>query len=119
MSNADNNLLKFDNFKLDSEKKVLWFEDSPCEVPIKAIELLCVLIESKGEIVSKNELLKSVWQDSFVEESVLPQNVYFLRKLFKKHGIEENFIQTVPRRGYRFAGELSNDFEEETVFERE
>lgn len=119
MSNEDNNLLKFDKFKLDAKKKVLWYEDSPCDVPIKAVELLCVLTQSSGEIVSKDELMKNVWQDSFVEESVLPQNIYFLRRLFKKHGIEENLVQTVPRRGYRFAGELTEEFEEETVIERE
>ncbi|HSK31297.1 MAG TPA: tetratricopeptide repeat protein, partial [Candidatus Limnocylindria bacterium] len=69
-------------------------------------------------IVSKNELLNAVWEDSFVEESVLTQNIYLLRKLFKDAGLREDLIQTVPRRGYRFAGEVLPG-NSEMVIERE
>lgn len=119
MSNDDNNLRSFGEYNIDLNKKVLWYENSPVELPIKAVELLCVLVESDGEIVGKDELLDKVWQDSFVEESVLSQNVYLLRKVFKEHGIEENLIQTVPRRGYRFAGKVTELREDEIVIERE
>ena len=119
MSNEDNNLRRFENYELDLEKKILWFENAPVELPVKAVELLCVLIEGGGKVVAKDELLDKIWNDSFVEEGVLPQNVYLLRKFFKEHGIEENLIQTIPRRGYRFTGEVAETFEEEIVIERE
>lgn len=119
MSIKENNLRRFENYEIDLEKKILWFENSPVELPVKAVELLCVLIESGGEVVKKDELLNKIWNDSFVEEGVLPQNVYLLRKLFKQHGIEETLIQTVSRRGYRFAGEVVETDEEEITVERE
>ncbi len=119
MSSENNNLRRFENYEVNLEKRILWFEDGPVELPIKAVELLCVLIESEGKVVTKAELLEKVWQDSFVEESVLPQNVYLLRKTFKEHGVKDSLIQTVPRRGYRFAGEISETYDEETVIERE
>ena len=119
MSNEHNNLRRFKNYEIDLQKKILWFKDSPCKLPVKAVELLCVLIESDGSVVTKDELLNKIWQNSFVEEGVLPQNVYLLRKIFKEHGVTDNLIQTVPRRGYRFAGEVFELFEEETIIEHE
>ena len=102
MGNNGNNLRRFDQYRIDLDRKILWINDSPAELPTKAVELLCVLIENEGSVISKGELLDRVWQDSFVEEGVLPQNVYLLRKIFKLHGTSENLIQTVARRGYRF-----------------
>jgi DNA-binding winged helix-turn-helix (wHTH) protein/TolB-like protein len=64
-----------------------------------------VLTENCGEVVTKAELLDLLWADSFVEESNLSRHVYMLRKMFKSFGVD-NLIETVPRRGYRFAGEL-------------
>ena len=119
MTSKDNNLQRFERYGIDLEKKVLWYENAPVELPIKAVELLCVLIENSGEIVSREELLDSIWRDSFVEESVLTQNVYLLRKVFKEHGIEENLIQTVARRGYRFTGEIDEIADEEIVIEKQ
>ena len=115
MSSYNNNLREFDNFVIDLEKSVLLHEDEPIQLPFKAVELLCVLVENAGTVVTKEDLLDAVWKDSFVEESVLSQNVYLLRKTFKKYGSEKDFIQTVPRRGYRFFGEVSEVVEEETL----
>lgn len=118
MSNESNNLTQFDNFTLDTEKKVLWYEDEAIELPLKAIELLSLLVENSGELVTKEQIFDTVWKDSFVEDSVLTQNIYRLRKLFKKHGIKDELIKNVPRRGYRFLGEVSELVEEEIVIER-
>ncbi len=105
MSNKDNNLRRFDRYVIDLERKILWADGAIVDLPVKAVELLCVLIDRAGDVVSKSELLDQVWRDAFVEEGVLPQNVYLLRKTFKQYGSEENLIQTIPRRGYRFTGE--------------
>ena len=118
MSNEYNNLKEFEGFAIDGEKRVLWYENEPVDLPVKAVELLNVLIENRGEVVSKEELLEKVWNDSFVEEGVLPQNVYLLRKLFKEKGLDSKLIKTVPRRGYRFTGELTETDEEEITIER-
>jgi Tol biopolymer transport system component/DNA-binding winged helix-turn-helix (wHTH) protein len=119
MSNKNNSLKRFGEYGIDLEKKVLWYENEPCDLPVKAVELLCVLVENDGRVVTKDDLLEAVWPDSFVEESVLPQNVYLLRKLFKEHGSKENLIRTMPRRGYRFAGQLEEESEDEIIIERE
>ena len=111
-------LREFDRFRLDLEKKVLWSEGEPVHLPAKAVELLCVLIENRDEIVTKDELLRKVWHDSFVEESVLAQNIHHLRKTFKDLNFRENPIQTIPRRGYRFTGDV-RDVSGEFVIEHE
>jgi DNA-binding winged helix-turn-helix (wHTH) protein/TolB-like protein/Tfp pilus assembly protein PilF len=95
----------FGKFSLDTQKRVLWCESRPVNLPLKEIELLCVLTENSGEVVTKAELLDLLWADAFVEESNLSRHVYVLRKMFKGFGVDD-MIETVPRRGYRFTGEV-------------
>ena len=111
-------LCQFDRFRLDLGKKVLWENDELVHLPPKAIELLCELVEKHGEVVTKDELLSRVWSDAFVEEGVLTQNIHYLRKAFKDLNLPSDPIQTVPRRGYRFAGEV-HAVPDEIVFEHE
>ena len=118
MSSNGSHLRGFDRFQLDLEKKVLWHVNEPVHVPAKAVEVLCELVEKQGEIVSKTELLDRVWENSFVEESVLTQNIHLLRKTFKDLNVKENRIQTIPRRGYRFTGDV-RAIENEIVVEHE
>lgn len=106
MNNKLNNLREFGKFRLDAKKKVLWFENETVNLQLKEIELLCVLTENGGEVITKDELLNRVWADSFVEESNLSRHIYRIRKVFKEHGESEDLIKTVPRRGYRFTGEI-------------
>jgi DNA-binding winged helix-turn-helix (wHTH) protein/TolB-like protein len=105
MTNEYKLLREFGKCRLDVEKKFLWHDDQPVQLPLKAIELLCLLVESGGTIVTKDEIWQTVWKDSFVEETNLTHNIYLLRKTFRDLG-EPDLIQTVPRRGYRFAGEV-------------
>lgn len=100
-----NELREFGRFRLDAQKKILWHEDEPINLPLKEIELLCVLTEST-ELVSKDEILNRVWQNAFIEESNLSSHIYRLRKMFAKYGESEDIIQNVPKRGYRFTGEV-------------
>lgn len=105
MDNKTIKLRQFGPFKLDAEKRVLWHRGEPVDLALKEIDLLCVLTESSGEVVTKAELLDRVWHDSFVEESNLSRHIYVLRKMFKDLG-EDDIIQTVSRRGYRFVGDI-------------
>src|SRR5262245_50711179 len=101
MSSEVKHLREFGKFRLDVQKKVLWYEDQPISLPLKEVELLCVLTENGGEVVTKDELLEKVWVESFVEESNLSRHIYRLRKTFEEFGHSADLIQTVPRRGYR------------------
>jgi DNA-binding winged helix-turn-helix (wHTH) protein/TolB-like protein/Tfp pilus assembly protein PilF len=106
MSSNYNGLREFGKFRLDVSKRVLWFEDRPVNLPLKEIELLCVLTENGGEVITKEELLDRVWSNTFVIEGNLPRHIHSLRKTFKAYGESDDLIQTVPRRGYRFAGDI-------------
>lgn len=118
--NKFNGLREFANFRLDAEKRVLWAGESLVDLPPRAIDVLCVLTEQPGEVVSKAELINAVWKESFVEESNLTHQIYELRKTFKEYGCEEDLIQTVSRRGYRFTGKVTEIFldKPETLVER-
>lgn len=105
MTSNINNLRSFGDFRLDAERKVLWHGDEPVKLALKEIELLCLLTENGGEVVTKDEILSRIWTDSFVEESNLSRYVYRLRKMFAEYG-ESEIIQTIPRRGYRFTGKI-------------
>ena len=76
MSSKTGGLREFGKFRLDAKRRVLWFEDKPVNLALKEIELLCVLTENGGEVVTKDELLEKVWADSFVEDSNLSRHIY-------------------------------------------
>jgi DNA-binding winged helix-turn-helix (wHTH) protein/TolB-like protein/cytochrome c-type biogenesis protein CcmH/NrfG len=118
MSGENGHFREFGGFLLDVEKRVLWFEGAPVNLHLKEIEVLCVLTEAAGQVVTKDELLDRVWADSFVEESNLSRHIYLLRKTFKDHGKSEELIQTVPRRGYRFTGDVKAASDAELIIEK-
>lgn len=108
MLNGDNNLRNFGRCRLDVENKFLWHDDKPVDLPLKALELLCLLAGNDGAVVSKSTIWESVWQDAFVEETNLTHHIYLLRRKFKELN-EPDPIQTVPRRGYRFNPQSNGD----------
>lgn len=102
MANEISSLYEFGDFRFNTETMTLWRGDELISLSPKALELLKLLVERRGEIVSKQEIFDSVWADTFVEDGVLTQNIYTLRKVL---GTDENgkqFIENVARRGYRF-----------------
>src|SRR5204862_743716 len=74
----------------------------PVGLAPKAFETLLVLVEGGGKIVERGKIIEEVWPDAFVEEQNLTFNVSVLRKLFTEAGEGERYIETVPKRGYRF-----------------
>jgi DNA-binding winged helix-turn-helix (wHTH) protein/TolB-like protein/Tfp pilus assembly protein PilF len=118
MGNENGHLREFGKFRLDARRRVLWCDNEPVNLPLKEIEILCVLTENGGQVVTKDEIISRVWADSFVEESNLSRHIYLLRKTFKDYGESESLIKTVPRRGYRFAGEVNHDVRDHFVIER-
>ena len=93
----------FGPFRLDVQRQELRLGAEPVPLTPKAFDTLRVLVEAEGAVVPKEELLALVWRDRFVEESVLSQNVYTLRKVLGEGDEGRTYILTVPRRGYRFA----------------
>ncbi len=104
MSNGVNNLYEFGSFRLDCDTRTLWRDSDVVSLSPKALELLTLLIEHRGEVVSKQDIFDSVWSDTFVEDGVLTQNIYTLRNTLGRDENGKQFIETIPRRGYRFAG---------------
>ncbi|MCA1609109.1 MAG: winged helix-turn-helix domain-containing protein, partial [Acidobacteria bacterium] len=76
MDHGNNDLREFGKFRLDAKKLVLWYKGEPVNLAPKEIELLAVLTETAGEVVTKADLLDKIWRDSFVEESNLSRHVY-------------------------------------------
>lgn len=97
---------EFGEFVLDPREKVLFRNGTPVPVAPKVLQLLFVLIENHDHIVEKEKLMEEVWADSFVEESNLTYSVRQLRKVLRDDIHKPQFIETVPRRGYRFIGEI-------------
>ncbi|MGH9948329.1 MAG: winged helix-turn-helix domain-containing protein [Pyrinomonadaceae bacterium] len=108
MSSVVNNLYEFGSFRFDPETEILWREDNVISVSPKALAVLKLLLERNGELVSKQEIFDSVWADTFVEDGVLTQNIYSLRKALGPDEDGKQFIETVARRGYRFAGQIKS-----------
>ena len=107
----DNSLLQkrvyeFGNFRLDTAERVLQSAGRPISITPKALELLTVLVENRGHIVAKEDLMRQVWPGTFVEENNLAFNVSVLRKLFGESGAAPRYIETIPKRGYRFIAEV-------------
>jgi adenylate cyclase len=117
MLNGHSNLLEFGKCRLDVDKKLLWARGEPVQVPLKVVELLCVLVERRGEVVTKDEIWQGVWQDAFVEETNLTHTIYLLRKTLRDLG-EGEIIKTIPRRGYRFAASVVEIPNVDVVVER-
>lgn len=92
----------FADFRLDPEARVLLHEGKVVPLTPKVFDTLLSLVEHRTQVVSKNELMKFVWPNSFVEEGNLTQNISMLRKLLGESPGAPQFIETVPRRGYRF-----------------
>jgi DNA-binding winged helix-turn-helix (wHTH) protein len=103
----DKKIYEFGEFRLDPAERMLLRSGASVQIPPKAFETLVVLVENKGRLVAKEELMKAVWPDSFVEESNLTLNIHTLRKLFNEGSTEaQSFIETVPKKGYRFTAEV-------------
>src|ERR1700678_3113042 len=102
--NADPKVVyEFGPFRMDPDKQVLLRDGQLIAVTPKAFETLLVLVRRGREVVSKDELLKEVWPDSFVEEANLSQHIFKLRKALGDTLEKERYIVTLPGRGYRFA----------------
>lgn len=92
---------QFGAYRVCRDELTLKYRGAVLPLAPKVVKTLIVLLDNAGRFVSKDELLQSVWDGSIVEEANLSQNIYMLRRQFEATS-NETFIETLPKRGYRF-----------------
>jgi DNA-binding winged helix-turn-helix (wHTH) protein len=93
---------RFGPFVLDPASRLLLREEQPVSVTAKVFETLVVLVENRGRVMTKDELLLRLWPDTTVEEASLAQNISTLRKALGDNPKDHRYIATIPGRGYSF-----------------
>jgi TolB-like protein/Tfp pilus assembly protein PilF len=96
----------FGPFILDQRERVLLYGEESVSLTPKVFDTLVVLVESAGRLVTKERLLEEVWPATFVEEANLSVNIAVLRKALGKGGGKQQYIETISKRGYRFAANV-------------
>lgn len=107
---------QFEEFELDVPKRQLRRDGMIVELKPKAFDLLLVLVENSGKLLSKDDLFRMVWENQFVEESNLTVNMSQIRKALGEKASQPRFITTVSGQGYRFVGEVRELGEETDEF---
>jgi TolB-like protein/Flp pilus assembly protein TadD len=106
MSSKYSRFYDFGPFRIDASQHVLLRDGAEVPLTPKAFDTLLLLVRNTGQIVDKDELLKTIWPEAFVEEATLAQNVFTIRKALG--GSEgDQYIQTIPKRGYRFIAKVA------------
>jgi eukaryotic-like serine/threonine-protein kinase len=114
MSFIANGLLKFEEYVIDRARWQLSWRDEPLPLNRKSFDLLLYLVDHADRVVGKDELLRTLWPESFVEESNLTQHIFLLRKALSRHESGTKIIETVPGRGYRFAAVIKEQHQPAT-----
>jgi DNA-binding winged helix-turn-helix (wHTH) protein/TolB-like protein/Flp pilus assembly protein TadD len=107
VSEAAGPVFEFGPFRFESGNHLLLRGTEPIQLAPKAIDTLHVLLEHRGRVVSKDELIERLWPDTSVESANLTQNVYLLRKALGEGPHDQNYIETIPKRGYRFVATVT------------
>src|SRR5215204_2514747 len=107
---------RFGKFLLNTGEKTLFANGEPIHLPVKEFQILHMLVENNGRTLGKDEMMSTIWGDTFVEESNLAQYISRLRKILSDDG--NQYIKTIPKRGYRFSEDVSEDTGEITIERR-
>jgi DNA-binding winged helix-turn-helix (wHTH) protein/predicted Zn-dependent protease len=95
-------VFEFGEFRIDPLDRTLRRHESPVALQRRAFDVLLYLVRNPGRVVTKDELLKNVWSDAFVDENNLSQSISVLRKALDDHPGDNTYITTLPGRGYQF-----------------
>jgi len=93
---------EFGPYRIDIGERLLRRDGELIPLPPKIVDTLLVLVRNAGRMVDKSDLIKAVWPDTFVEDGALTRNISLLRKTLGDAGNEAAYIETIPKRGYRF-----------------
>ncbi|HEX4807471.1 MAG TPA: tetratricopeptide repeat protein [Bryobacteraceae bacterium] len=107
MAKTEKHLYEFGPFRIDSVERLLLRGDSTIPLTPKAVDTLLALVVNAGRVVEKNELIKIVWPDTFVEEGALARNISALRKALGDDIDGARYVETIPKRGYRFIASVT------------
>lgn len=116
MKKQINQFYEFGSIRLDATNRLIYQNGVSLGVQPRVVDTLLVLVKNANQIVDKDTLLDAVWHDAAVEEGGLKRNVSLLRKAL---GDEGRFIETLPKRGYRFTAEVKESWEEAPFYEIE
>ena len=97
---------EFGPFRLDVTSGLLLRDGKVVALTPKVIDTLLLLVENRGRVLGKEELLRQLWPETFVEEGNLTQNISVLRKALSEGPEAETYIETIPKRGYRFVAKV-------------
>lgn len=106
MSSNPRQFYDFAGFRLDLSEKVLLRDGKRVPLTPKVYDTLEIFIENPGQLLGKDEMMQKIWQDHFVEEGNLTSNIKMLRKALGDDASKPKFIETIPRRGYRFIADV-------------
>ena len=106
ISNSTKKLYRFGPFALDPSERLLRRDETAIPLTPKAFDLLVLLVESAGRLLEKDVLMRQLWSDTFVEEANLSNNISLLRKALGESEQGTKYIETVPKRGYRFVADV-------------
>ncbi len=109
MENLNRHLYSFGPYAIDVTERQLLRAGECVALPPKVFDTLLVLVENRGRILEKGVLMNKIWPDSFVEESSLTQYIFQLRKALGDDASEHRFIETIPKRGYRFIAPVQEE----------
>src|SRR5260370_24750937 len=112
MLNPERHYYEFGPFRFDGQKHRLSRDGEPVDLPTKSTDALLVLVKNKGKLLEREALLQAVWADSFVEDANLTVAISNLRKALGQNGEAAEYIETIPRVGYRFVAEVRDVREE-------
>src|ERR1043165_964965 len=107
MSRHSKHFYDFGRYRLDCDERLLRRDNEVVPLTPKAFELLLALVQDADRLITKEELLEKVWAGSFVEEANLSHNIYKLREALGEKQNGEKYIETIPRRGYRFVAKVT------------
>ena len=110
-------IYEFGPFRLIPEERQLLRDNQPVPLTPKCFDLLVAFVENSGHLLEKDELIARIWPDSFVEEANLSVNVSTLRRVLGEGSTADQYVETVPRRGYRFVAEVEETGEAGTSYE--
>ena len=115
----DRRAYSFGRFQIDTQSRILLRDGERVPLPPKTADLLIALLEREGELVVKDELMKALWPDTFVEDNNLAKHIFQLRKTLGHNEHGATYIETVPKRGYRFSGHVEPAPQSVTVLDYE
>ena len=106
MPHSNHHSYEFGPYRLSVAQRVLTRDGEIISLTPKATEILVRLVVNAGQLLEKDDLLKEVWPDTFVEEANLTQNIFTLRRALGDERAGPRYIETVSRRGYRFVADV-------------